>query len=77
MPTIYRWISAIALLVSIGAAALGLTSCGVTRAVVHNGATGTVTEIKITTSNPTSVSASPNVQIPLNVPANGKENETP
>ena len=38
-------------------------SCGVTRAVVHNGATGTTTEIKISTSNPTTVTASPNVTI--------------
>ena len=37
------------------------TSCGVTRATVKNGAAGTSTEIKITTNNPTSVNASPNV----------------
>lgn len=37
------------------------TSCGTTRATVRNGATGTTTEIKITTNNPTSVTATPNV----------------
>lgn len=41
---------------------LSVSSCGTTRAVVHNGATGTATEIKITTNNPTSVTATPNVQ---------------
>ena len=38
-----------------------LLSCGTTRAVVHNGAHGTSTEIRITTNNPTTVTASPNV----------------
>lgn len=42
------------------------SSCGTTRAVVHNGASGTTTEIKITTNNPTSVSASPNVSFNSN-----------
>lgn len=41
----------------------GFVSCGTTRAVVHNGASGTATEIKITTNNPTSVTASPNVEL--------------
>lgn len=74
MPPTFRWISILALVIAIAAAALGLTSCGVTRAVVHNGATGTVTEIKITTSNPTTVQASPNVTIPIG--QDGKKNET-
>lgn len=42
-------------------ASMSLSACGTTRAVVKNGATGTATEIKITTNNPTTVSASPNV----------------
>lgn len=42
---------------------MGFTSCGTTRAVVHNGASGTSTEIKITTNNPTSVTASPSVEL--------------
>lgn len=51
------------LLSAIGAIIVALLtcSCGVTRASVRNLAEGTTTEIKITTSNPTSVSASPNV----------------
>lgn len=43
-------------------ATLTFASCGTTRAVVHNGATGTATEIRITTNNPTSVTATPNVE---------------
>lgn len=42
---------------------MGFVACGTTRAVVHNGATGTSTEIRITTNNPTSVTASPNVEL--------------
>lgn len=44
-------------------ASMSLSACGLTRAVVHNGAHGTSTEIKITTANPTTVTASPNVQL--------------
>lgn len=53
------------LLTSVGAIILALLtcSCGITRASVRNLAEGTTTEIKITTSNPTSVSASPNVEL--------------
>lgn len=40
---------------------LFFSSCGTTHAVVRNGANGTSTEIRITTNNPTSVDASPNV----------------
>ena len=75
MPKIYRWISIITVLIALGSAALGLSSCGTTRAVVHNGASGSVTEIKITTNNPTSVQASPNVQIPISPGDYGKKNE--
>ena len=39
------------------------SSCGLTKAVVHNGADGTSTEIRITTSNPTTVTASPSVDL--------------
>ena len=53
-------LSLIAALVLI--ASTSLIACGTTRAVVHNGASGTSTEIKITTNNPTSVTASPNVE---------------
>lgn len=77
MPPLTRWISIIAIAVALAASAIGLTSCGSTRAVVHNGATGTTTEIRITTNNPTSVTASPNVQLKHQSSQNGKENETP
>lgn len=44
--------------------ALLTVSCGsTTRAVVRNNATGTSTEVKITTNNPTSVSVSPTTDI--------------
>ena len=43
---------------------LFFSSCGTTRATVHNGASGTTTEIRITTNNPTSVTTTPNVQLP-------------
>lgn len=55
---ILAFLAAISFLVS-----MSFTSCGTTRAVVHNGASGTSTEIKITTNNPTSVTASPNVEL--------------
>lgn len=53
----------IGLTLSLGSILFSMTSCGTTRAVVHNGATGTTTEIKITTNNPTSVTTTPNVQL--------------
>lgn len=44
--------------------ALLTASCGsTTRAMVRNNATGTTTEVKITTNNPTSVSVSPSTDI--------------
>lgn len=42
---------------------LSVSSCGITRAVVRGTAEGNVTEIKITTNNPTTVDASPNVSL--------------
>ncbi len=44
------------------------SSCGVTKAVVKGSAEGAVTEIKITTNNPTSVTTTPNVELknPIN-----------
>lgn len=60
------WLRAIALLCIAGLAliaSMAMTSCGTTRAVVHNSANGTSTEIKITTNNPTSVDVSPNVKL--------------
>lgn len=65
LQTLPVWLRAVALALIAALAfiaSMSMTSCGTTRAVVHNGATGTSTEIKITTSNPTSVTASPNVQ---------------
>ena len=59
------WLRSIVIVLLAGLAliaSMSLTACGVTRAVVHNGATGTTTEIKISTSNPTTVTASPNVK---------------
>lgn len=41
-------------------------SCGVTRAIVRNSADSTTTSITITTNNPTSVTASPDVQLNTN-----------
>lgn len=51
-------IAALVLIVS-----MSFTSCGTTRAIVRNCADGTSTEIRISTNNPTSVTASPNVQL--------------
>lgn len=44
-------------------ASISVSSCGVTRASVKNGATGTTTEIKITTNNPTSVTTTPTTDL--------------
>lgn len=58
------WVrSCILLLISALLVLMTLTACGVTRATVHNGATGTSTEIKITTNNPTSVDVAPNTSL--------------
>lgn len=64
LKTLPIWLRAIALLAIAGLAliaSMSLSACGVTRASVLNRAEGTTTEIKITTSNPTSVTATPNV----------------
>lgn len=66
LKTLPIWLRAIALLAIAGLAliaSMSLSACGVTRATVSNRAEGTSTEIKITTSNPTSVTATPNVEI--------------
>lgn len=60
------WLRAVVLALVAGLlliASISFSACGLTRAVVHNGANGTSTEIRITTNNPTSVSASPNVTL--------------
>lgn len=69
LKTLPLWLRAIVLaLVAALAliASMSLSACGTTRAVVHNGAHGTSTEIKITTANPTTVTASPNVTLQQN-----------
>lgn len=66
LKTLPVWLRAIALLAIAGLAliaSMSLSACGVTKASVLNRAEGTVTEIKITTSNPTSVTATPNVNL--------------
>lgn len=49
---------------------LSLSACGTTHAVVRTKDSGTAT-ITITTNNPTSVDASPNVELILNPNQNG------
>ena len=68
MPTLGKIFSILAIAIALAVYLFFFTSCGVTKAVVKNGADGTSTEIKITTNNPTSVTANPNVtlDIPLN-----------
>lgn len=44
------------------------TSCGSTRVVVRNGTETAATTISVTTNNPTSVSASPNVSLDISKP---------
>lgn len=64
--TLPIWLRAIVLFLVASLAfimSMAFVSCGITRAVVHNGANGTSTDIRITTSNPTTVTASPNVQL--------------
>lgn len=66
LKTLPIWLRAIALLAIAGLAliaSMSLSACGVTRASVLNRAEGTATEIKITTSNPTTVTATPNVNL--------------
>lgn len=56
-------VSVIALAVLALIALMSTSACGVTRASVMNKAQNTVTEVKITTSNPTTVTATPNVNL--------------
>lgn len=58
-----RWIQVVVYVALAAIALMSLFACGTTRAVVHNGATGTTTEIRITTNNPTSVQTTPNVEL--------------
>lgn len=66
LKTLPLWLRSIVLLIIAALAliaSMNLSACGVTRAIVHNGAKGTSTEIKITTNNPTTVSTTPNVTV--------------
>lgn len=66
LKTLPIWLRAIALLaIAVLAliASMSISACGVTRASVFNRAEGTTTEVKITTSNPTTVTATPNVDL--------------
>lgn len=60
LPTVGKIISILSFIAAL-VVLLFFTSCGVTRVTVRNGADGTQTEVKINASNPTSVTASPNV----------------
>lgn len=66
LKTLPVWLRAIVLaLVSalVLIASMSLSACGTTRATVKNGATGTTTEIRISTNNPTSVQTTPSVSL--------------
>lgn len=67
MPIAGKIFSVIAIVIALIVAVFFSSSCGLTKAVVKNGADGTTTEIKITTNNPTSVTANPNVSLPLSL----------
>lgn len=56
-------VSVIALAVLALIALMSTSACGVTRATVTNKAQNTATEVKITTSNPTTVTTTPNVNL--------------
>lgn len=43
--------------------ALGLTSCGVTKATIQRPAEGTVTTVTITTNNPITTNTTPNINL--------------
>lgn len=61
------WLRAIALALIAGLAliaSMSLSACGsTTRASVRNNADGTQTEVKITTSNPSTIQVSPNLSL--------------
>lgn len=66
LKTLPLWLRAIVLVLIASLVlivSMSMSACGTTRAVVHNGAHGTSTEIKITTNNPTSVTTTPNVSL--------------
>lgn len=67
LKTLPMWLRAIALALIAGLALIAsmcLSSCGsTTRATVRNNAEGTQTEVKITTSNPSTIQVSPNVTL--------------
>lgn len=49
--------------VTAAAMALGLTSCGVTKATIQRPAEGTVTTVTITTNNPITTNTTPNINL--------------
>lgn len=55
-----------AFILAILCAIFGISSCGVTKAIVRNNADSTSTTITVSTSNPTTVSVDPNVRIDFN-----------
>lgn len=67
LKTLPIWLRAIALALIAGLAliaSISLSACGsTTRATVRNNAEGTQTEVKITTSNPSTIQVSPNVTL--------------
>lgn len=65
LPLTGKIFSIIAIVIALVVMVFFSSSCGLTKAVVKNGADGTTTEIKITTNNPTSVTADPNVKFNL------------
>lgn len=48
------------------AALFGISSCGLTKAVVRNNSEGTQTTVTVSTSNPTTVQVNPNVSLDVN-----------
>lgn len=68
LPLTGKIFSLIAIVIALIVMIFFTSSCGVTKAVVKGSAEGAVTEIKITTNNPTSVTTTPNVELknPIN-----------
>lgn len=66
LKTLPIWLRAVVLILMASLAliaSMSISACGVTKAVVKGSAEGAVTEIKITTNNPTSVTTTPNVEL--------------
>lgn len=67
LKTLPMWLRPIVLALILGLvliASMSLSACGsTTRATVRNNAEGTQTEVKITTSNPSTIQVSPNVSL--------------